>query len=725
MKKNRLLTCLTLALIVLGSLSFPNSVFASSNEAEAHSKEGQPLVNVQFTSTDAIEFSISFPNNPLMSGEDGNVFDENIYSHPSDVGSPDLPVLRKNIEVPIAAEYSLELIDSKSFTEKLGEAGLPGSIPDRRPEVEKCNEGEDCNEFEQMTTTNSKGVYPNSPVELLNTYIMRGHKIAQLQLFPVQYNQADQTVKIYQEMTLRITYHADDLLISTTSSAAYYSSTFEDLIADQVINYDQNMQVESQEGKGNEGLLIIAPDAFLSKLSTLVELKESQGYPTTLVGLSQTGSTVYKIKKYIQSAYETWTTPPTYVLLVGDVQNGALSMPAFIGQSSESVTDLYYGTVDGDDWIPDIFVGRLPARSVAQLETMINNLVAYNNLSGTEAWIKKASFLASNDPNFWGVAERTQNYVIDNYTMPKGYSGVYPSAPQSGGDKLYAYSYSADNPNVIESINNERSLISYSGHGSHAGWGGPLYSQSNVQTINNTGVFSVVTSFACVTGDFNATESFGETWLLQPNKGAVAFIGSSSSSYWGPDDTLERAMMDALYSGTDNANIVSYFFYEGLMAVEAERPGTGTAQSLYYWEIYNLLGDPALVSNIDFKTPDDYNPVLNTSSMITGQAPGHEAVIQLELTNAGAKPDYYKIILTPSAWAVEMQSNESIELAPGETTTIQFTVFVPEDAEFGQTEEYVLTVTSINDPGNPPATDSATIELKVAMMSFIPLLSNN
>jgi len=725
MNNRRLLSYAAIIIVVLGSLEFPSSVFASTTETKGEQTEGQPLVSIQNASNNAIEFSVYFPKNPLIESEDGKVFNENLYSHPTDVGAPDLPVLRKNIEVPSAPGYEVEMVDSVSYTAKLGEAGLPTSIPNREPEVAKCDKCQEGDAIEQMTTSNSKGIYPASPVQLLNTYVIRGHQIAQIQFCPVQYNQADGNVTIFQEMTIKITYQDGVVQMSSTNSAAYSSPTFENLVADHVINYNQNVQVQTQRDKEGEGVLIIAPDAFLSTLSELVQLKESQGYTTSLVGLAQTGSTPQKIKAYIQSAYNDWSIPPTFVILVGDVQNGALSMPAFTGEASQSVTDLYYGTVDGTDWIPDIFVGRLPARSITQLETMIDNLIDYDNLSGSEAWIKKASFLASDDTNFWDVAETTQNYVIENHTLPRGYSGVFPSTPQSGGDKLYAYTYEADNSNVVESINDKRSLISYTGHGSHSGWGGPLYSQSNIQTISHTGVFSVVTSFACVTGDFNATESFGETWLLQPNKGAVAFIGSSSSSYWGPDDTLERAMMDSLYSGAENANIVSYFLYDGLMAVEAERPGTGTAQSLYYWEIYNLLGDPSLASMIDYKTPEDYLPVLNTSSVSIGQAPGHEAVVQLELTNAGLNADLYKINLECGAWSVELRSKESIELSPGESTTIEIKIFVPEDAEFGQVEQYTLTVTSQNDPESPPAEDSAIIELKVSSLSFIPVLIKN
>jgi hypothetical protein len=761
MNKNRLLLCLT-PLIVLFAIIFPNDVYANTQELQAQPSGILPEVIILSTSDNAIELQLIFPENPLGVYENGMVFDENVYSHPSDTGTPDLPILRKEIEIPSGTEFTIEILNKQSYSIALGENGLPGSIPNRTAEVAKCDSEGDCydeggdegldvisnegmdgdidedqnedpdegvdeveDETEDEVVNEENNLYPSTPAELMNTYVVRGHQVAQLQFWPVQLNAEENTVEIYQEVVIRINILDAGVNIASTNSAVQSSAAFDEILSDEIINYSNVVGLENDRGGAAEGekVLIISPDGFLSTLSSLVVLKESQGFSVTLVGLSSIGSSTNQIKNYIKNAYDSWNNPPTYVILVGDVDNGSLTMPAFTGQSSGSVTDLYYGTVDGADWIPDIFVGRLPARSTGQLTTMINNLVAYDQLTGTENWVKKAALLASSDSNYYYIAEGTQNYVINAHTASAGYTGNYPST-QAGGDKLYAVTYSAGNANVINAINSKRSLITYSGHGSRFSWGGPAYGQSDIRNISNSGVFSVVTSFACVTGDFSTTESFGETWLLQSNKGAVAFIGSSASSYWGPDDVLERGMMDALYSGQEGANIVGYFRYAGLMEVEAQRPGTGTAQSRYYWESYNLFGDPSLEMLIGPKPVAAYQPALSSSTIDVRQAPGQEAVIHLTLTNAGANIDNYSIELTPGEWTSNVRTNSVIELAPGESTTLEIVVTVPEDAPFGQIEEYILNVISLNDPDNPPANDSTTIELMASVVSYIPLINN-
>jgi len=596
---------ISILLLTLIALVFPFRTSAASLEQGAVEIQDPPQVEILNTSDDFLDLTVNFPPNPIYENTAGAIFDEHTYHHPSQPGVPDLPVLRKKIELPYGSGYSVEILDSQSYTGTLGEDGLPAFIPERAIEREKCGlESDDCEPTEVQTPSNFQNIYPASPVQLINTFIVRGHQVGQMEFWPVVYDQANQTLEVFQSITIRISIHEPDLRVSSDRSTAFTSPAFTNLLSDQIINYDDSIQIESTRDIGNEPILIIAPDAFISSLSPLVNLKESQGHPASLVGLSTTGSTPESIKAYIKNAYDNWISPPTYVLLVGDVNNGANSMPAFTGQSSLTVTDLYYGTVDGSDWIPDVFVGRLPARNTTQLNTMINNLAAYDNLTGGEGWVKKAALLASDDANYWQIAEGTQNYVINNHTQPAGYTGTFPTSPIAGGDKLYAHTYAAGNTNVVNAINNRRALIAYSGHGSRVSWGGPSYNQSNIRAITSTGTYSVVNSFACITGDFNETESFGETWLLQPNKGAVAFLGSSASTFWGPDDALERAMMDSLFSGAEFANVVGSFRFSGLMEIEATRPGTGTAQSRYYWESYNLLGDPSLAMLIDRKNTD-------------------------------------------------------------------------------------------------------------------------
>ncbi len=103
--------------------------------------------------------------------------------------------------------------------------------------------------------------------------------------------------------------------------------------------------------------------------------------------------------------------PPSYILLVGDVGEGAAwHVPTVLRyfyrwqlvQRNYFASDLAYGDLDGDD-VPDVPVGRLPVRTREQLEQQIEKIIRYearkptpNNLR-IVAWAGTPGFGAVND----------------------------------------------------------------------------------------------------------------------------------------------------------------------------------------------------------------------------------------------------------------------------------------------------------------------------------------
>ena len=274
------------------------------------------------------------------------------------------------------------------------------------------------------------------------------------------------------------------------------------------------------------GYLIITADAYYDAMLPFVSLRESRGFDVTMTKTSQIpgGATTTNIQTYIRTAYTTWPVPPAYVLLVGDTN----TIPGWASVSAGEITDLYYGTMDASgttDWHPDLGRGRFPVRSAAQVTIMVNKYLAYAELTGEEAWLNDISFPATCDN--YTVAEGTHNYVIGTHTAPSDYWGTFPNNPQAGGDKLYCVTYSAAHQNLIDAFNQGRWAIIYSGHGSWSGWE-MSFTSTDVTNLTHYGIFPFVVSHACISGDYEETEVYGETWVLQDNKGALAFWGSSN-----------------------------------------------------------------------------------------------------------------------------------------------------------------------------------------------------
>jgi len=508
------------------------------------------------------------------------------YGHAAAVGRPDLPVLRQDVEVPFGAWVSLEIVQAEYTDRPLADLGLYPIYP-LQPPVPKMPSAAENAPFQIDRDFYSHGsLYPATPAALGETYVVRGHRVQPVEVWPVAYDPSAGTVRLYASVTFRLVLSGSDIASTQALAERYASPAFEARLSQQILNYNQSRPAVQFVPNTPVGYLIVVADAYYDAMAPFVSLKQNRGFEVTMTKMSQIpgGESNTDIKAYIQNAYDTWPTPPSYVLLVGDTN----TVPTWTGPTIGTSTDLYYGTMDGqNDWHPDMGRGRFPVRSTVQTTNMVDKYLAYAGLSGQEPWVKKAAFPATCDN--YAVAEGTHNYVINNYTLPNGYTGIFPNNPQPGGDKLYCVTYGATHQDLVNAFNDGRWAIIYSGHGSYSGWE-MSFVPSDIVNLTSFGTFPFVASHACLSGDFGQTEVFGETWVLQQNKGALVYWGSSTYSYWDEDDVLERGMFDSLYApGLPHAN-VTQMTDDGLARVEEAYPSSAR----YYRETYNVLGDPAV-----------------------------------------------------------------------------------------------------------------------------------
>ncbi len=502
------------------------------------------------------------------------------FGHGTETGRPDLPVLRRSVEIPFGARVTLELLHAEYADYSLADLGLAHQVWPLQPSRPKSLEPQEEWPFvKDADFYRTAAFYPADVVAVAQEYVVRGHRALVVEVRPLAYNPATGQLRVFRDIRLRLHLTGSDLARTAALAQRYSSPAFDPLLVRQLLNYTRPAHPNAAVG-----YLIITADAYYDNMLPFVTLQQTRGFDVTITRLSAIGGgTNTDIKAYIQNAYDTWPTPPSYVLLVGDTD----TMPGWNSVSAGEITDLYYATMDGgDDWVPDIGRGRFPVRSTDQVDIMVNKAIAYSQRTGDEDWMKKIAFVATCDQ--YTVAEGTHNYVINTYTDPEGYTGIFPNNPQPGGDQLYCVTHNATDTDIQNSINDERWAVIYSGHGGWTGWEMD-YDADDVRALAANGVFPFVASHACITGDFDQTEVFGETWVLQDNKGALAFWGSSDSSYWDEDDVLERAAFDALFT-SDPAPSITGMTYAGLAAVQTSYPGSAR----YYWETYNILGDPSI-----------------------------------------------------------------------------------------------------------------------------------
>ena len=191
-------------------------------------------------------------------------------------------------------------------------------------------------------------------------------------------------------------------------------------------------QLNSQRGS----YLIVSPDNMMDHLGDLVSFKRSQGFDVYLKPLSAVGSTAEEIKELIEN---TLLDDPMleYVLLIGDV-DGVAAMPSFYYGPENDVTDQKYTHILGEDFFPDVFIGRFSIDSISELVVMIRKTINYHRqpLFSNTDWLDKALVVAGNYSNTVPIpiTPKWTSYWVRDLLYDNGYTSVdtvfYPPLQQ-------------------------------------------------------------------------------------------------------------------------------------------------------------------------------------------------------------------------------------------------------------------------------------------------------
>ncbi len=493
-------------------------------------------------------------------------------------GAPELPAWRRLIEVPLDATNVR--IEMDSALAKASAAPLSANHPicPVQPPQPKT-----ANSVDVKPLVWNKSLYQESgsmlpEAAVVEEYgVIRGHRYVMVTVYPFDYNPASGALTPRKTLDFQIRWEQSKSAATGTDDRLD-SPAYAAMLHDSVLN---SSGAKSEASSGVEGYLIIVADALAenAQLQTFVDWKQAQGYKVSIATATEAGTTNEGILAYIRTAYTTWALPPTYVLLVGDTD----TIPHWVStQMDNPATDLYYTILDGTEWYtPDVMLGRLPVATEEQLDAALKKILTFEQMSwpaSYDGWEQRAAFLAGSDNR--SVTEGTHNYVIKTYLTPAAFTS----------DMLYSVAYGATAASVTDAINAGRSIVAYSGHGGSALWAdGPAYTQANVRSLT-TEAPPVVLSFACDTAEYTSSECFAETWL-RAEHGAAAFFGSSTTSYWGEDDILERVMFEGLFA--ENSATVGAMIAYGKTKLY-QHYSSSTAMMHRYFDMYNTFGDPSM-----------------------------------------------------------------------------------------------------------------------------------
>ena len=129
------------------------------------------------------------------------------------------------------------------------------------------------------------------------------------------------------------------------------------------------------------------------------DFKKSQGFDVVIKPISDSDLEANNIKSFI--ADQLVSDPMLeYVLLIGDV-DGFADIPSYYYGPENDVTDQKYTHLAGDDFIPDVFIGRISVDSSYELAVIMLKTIAYARepLAYNQEWLGRALVVAGNYSN--------------------------------------------------------------------------------------------------------------------------------------------------------------------------------------------------------------------------------------------------------------------------------------------------------------------------------------
>jgi hypothetical protein len=231
--------------------------------------------------------------------------------------------------------------------------------------------------------------------------------------------------------------------------------------------------------------------------------------------------------------------------------------------------------VNGEDLLPDMAIGRLPATTLEQAEALVAKALEWED-SGQG--LGGPAVLVADSPDIAGDFESDVDDVRASFLSGRSTTTLRVRELGAGA-----------RPAILGAFDEGASLMSYVGHGGTAVW-------SSANVLNSWDVPSLLAqsrqplllTMNCLNGYFVAPnfDALPEALLKAEGRGAIAAFSPSGLSLDGPAHQFHRALMAGIVSGTHER------LGDVILAAQQDYAQSGAMPELL--SVYHLLGDPAM-----------------------------------------------------------------------------------------------------------------------------------
>lgn len=472
---------------------------------------------------------------------------------------------------------------------------------------------------------------------------LRSIRVVPIIIRPVSYDPESNKIQVVDQAEVKLDFVSDGTTVaSEPSGERYWSQAFEDYYQANVLNYTPRNILPGGQMVARGSYVVITDDTLSkSSLDMFSAWKKDKGFNFVVWNWWRPAVTAQQIRDSLQVAYDTWSRPPEFFLILGDVNYRDMHIPAFmirnINTNEDNVTDLPYSLLAGDDYFPDIFVGRISADTPS-------NTIALNGLTRS---VKHEMNIGSFQPaRFHRATLFAGNYAAGaNILSPVETCIWLQDRLTERGWNVEGFYWRNGEDNqlpapIVRSINRGVNIVAYRGWGDANGTHYPQFYRGNFESLTNAPLLPIFTFFVCNTGDYGneyVNPCFGEAAIqrgsINTPKGALGFLGPS-------DLHTSTPYNNALFAGYYYSLLYQKQRVMGALALSSKMElwrvnplirGVGDWVH-FYFGVYNTLADPEVSVFLD---PPTQLRVTHPQNLYQGES--NFRITVRDTTGAGVK----------------------------------------------------------------------------------------
>ena len=569
-------------------------------------KAGENRLDVQQLSQDELRFRIEVRELATLevktkAGAFTRLFLPGFHSSQVE-GAPQLPMMNRLVAMPYGASARIEVEASESRIINLSDYGVTNLLMPAQPSMPKSADPESW-PFVFDRSAYQVDKVAQELVKLLPQGRLRAMDLGRLEVSPVEYFPQTNQIRVTESIDFRVVFegadHANGEVLKNRTASPFFDPVYAQVAGSRDWFHDDY----PDRVQDVVTMVIITPPEYEAQLQDFVAWKIERGFHMVIgvIGSPEVGATTSSIQAYIHDLYNNPPLDqpaPSFALFMGDV---ALC-PTFM--LSGDATDRPYCAVDAD-LVPDIYYGRFSFTNPTQLQYILDKTMMYDQFTLPDpSYLGEVVMIAGMDAGHgatWGNGQI--NYGTTYYFNAA--HGIF--------SHTYLYPESGSNAaNIIQNVSDGVAYINYTAHGNETSWSNPGFTIANINSLQNDGKYCLAVGNCCLTSAYDYGECFAEAFLRAEEKGAIGYIGGSNSTYWDEDywwgvgytaniianPTYENSALgayDGLFHDHGEADHLWYvtndaiIFCGNLAVMES-----GSSLTTYYWNIYNLMGDPSL-----------------------------------------------------------------------------------------------------------------------------------